>query len=187
MSTNMPTTRGSSAACQSSCTVSMMSRDPPNRPSRNSPPPPVSDGTSRRSTDSTMFCGSVLVVKGPETSKAAQPPIPSRVRVPTVASRPTINRHMARLRFSSSGLYEIRPKCPYGVKHRRCTGVEPVVAHQHGGRLAAHRAQAVIETPHRQPQVGGDEGMVDKPDLELWPQGQPAKAHPDDVVPSDAA
>ena len=79
----------------------------------------VSGGTSRRSSDRTTVCGSGLARSGPEATKAATPPIASRVRVPTVASRPTINRRMASLRSDSSGFDEIRPEGPDGVKHRR--------------------------------------------------------------------
>src|SRR4029453_4862749 len=44
------------------------------------------------------FGGNAWGGRGRGGGEAAQPPIPSRVRVPTVASRPTINRHMASLR-----------------------------------------------------------------------------------------
>src|SRR5262245_6359359 len=185
MSTNMPTTRESSAACHNSCTVSTMSRLPPSRPPLSRPPVADSDGTSRRSTERTTLPDNVLGVRGPEAMKATHPPIATRVRVPTVASRPTIKRHMAQSPYRSSGFDQIRPEGPYGVKHRRRLGVEPVVAHQHGGRLTAHRPQAVIETPHRQPKVPIDESLVGQPDFELRPQCQAAQAHPVDVIPRE--
>ena len=78
--------------------MSTMSREPPNSPPRSRPDDVASGGTLRRSIDNTIDCGSGLLESGPEAMKAAMPPIAIRVRVPTVASRPTINRRMASLR-----------------------------------------------------------------------------------------
>src|SRR5258708_37859545 len=117
-----------------------MSREARKNPPRNRLPDAVSGGTSRRSRESTMGPLSDLFENGPAASTATSPPIAIRGSVPTVASRPTINRRMASLR-SVLEVDEIRPDRLHGVKHRRCKGVEPVVAYQHGARQAATQPQ----------------------------------------------
>src|SRR5262249_55000927 len=164
----------------------MISREPCSRLPRSRPLPAVSGGSWRRSIDSTSGEPSGLLANGPDAMKATMPPTASRVRKPTVASRPTINRRMPSLR-PRSGFDEIGPKGLYRVKHGRRRSIEPIVAHQHGCRQAADRTQTVIEVPHGKPQVGLRESRCGDADLELRPECQSAQADPLDVTPSEAA
>ena len=59
----------------------------------------VSDGTLRRSSDSTIGVGQRLGARAARRRRRRpMPAIASRVRMPMVASRPTMNRRMASLR-----------------------------------------------------------------------------------------
>jgi hypothetical protein len=71
-----------------------MSREEPNRPPLNRPVEVVSGGSERRSSESTICCGSGLGEKGPEARNAAPATIASRTRVPMVARKPTMKRRM---------------------------------------------------------------------------------------------
>src|SRR5262249_33861810 len=134
-----PTTRGSSAACHKSSSVSVMSRELRNRPPLSRSAPVDSGGTLRRSSDSTIEAGSGLDASGPQGTKAIAPPIESQGKKPTWASSPTMTRRMVSPPFEL-GSHQIGPKRPDRVKHRACRLVEPIVAHYHGRRHAADRA-----------------------------------------------
>src|SRR5690349_24980535 len=82
-----------------------------------------SGGSLRRSSDRTNDAGSGLEASGPETTSGTAPANDSRVKKPTVASRPTMNRRMISPRPESEGdlgAHQIGPKRPYGVKHGAC-------------------------------------------------------------------
>ena len=147
-----------------------------------------SGGTSRRSSDRTMGLRQRLGrerARGEEGGAAAD-----REQGEGAHGRQQANDKSPHGESPFRALQDLTRFGRNGLARRQASprpGIEPVVAHQHGRRLPADRPQAVIEAPHREPKVGCDEGLRREADLELRAQRQPAQAHPDDVIPGEAA
>ena len=137
----MPTTRGSSAACHRSWTVSTRSRV-------------AAEQAAAQQAATVDFGRHVAQVERQHHRVAAAPWRAERPRGEEdgdaadreqrqgADGRQQANDESPHGEYSVrlSGFHEIGPERLDRVKHRRGAGVEPVVAHRDGGRHAAHRA-----------------------------------------------